>query len=108
MLYCLCEAQPGTKGAGAPDAQVYGAANRYCSVKDPTGRDLPAEKFPPVALQRPMRVIAVGVTQVVFHGQPGPLLNQWEGGMRPSGHEHYPRVDVLECPTCKARIVREG
>jgi hypothetical protein len=55
-----------------------------------------------------MRVIAVGVTQVVFHGQPGPLLNQWEGGMRPSGHEHYPRVDVLECPTCKARIVREG
>lgn len=108
MLYCLCEAQPGTKGAGKPDAQVYGAANRYCSTKDPAGKELDAEKFPPVALQRPMRVIAVGVTQVVFHGQHGHLLNLWEGGLRPSGHEHYPRVDVLECPTCKARVVREG
>ena len=107
-LYCLCEAQPGSAGGGKPDAQVYGAANRYCSTKDPAGRELDAEKFPPVALQRPMRVIAMGVTQVVFHGQRGHLLNLWEGGMRPSGHQHYPMVDVLECPVCKSRVVREG
>jgi hypothetical protein len=108
-LYCLCEAQPGTPGAGKPDAQVFWAPNRYCSVKDPLGKDLPAEKFPPVALQRPMRVLAMGVAQVVF---PGPmreqLVNDWTGGMRPSGFLHYPMVDVLECPVCRSRVVLEG
>ena len=107
-LYCLCEAQPGTPGAGKPDAQVFWAPNRYCSVKDPDGKALPAEKFPPVALQRPMIVLAIGVTQVVFHGQKEQLVNDWKGGMRPSGHQHYPMVDVLECPVCKSRVVLEG
>lgn len=107
-LYCLCEAQPGTNGAGKPDAQAFGAPNRYCSTKDPTGKELPAEKFPPVALQRSMRVIANGVTQVIFPGEHHPRMNVWDGGPRPSGYQHYPMVDVLECPVCKARVVLEG
>jgi hypothetical protein len=108
-IYCLCEAQPGTKGAHKPDAQVFGAANRYCSILDADGKELdPGGKFPPVALQQPMRMIAVGARQVVFHGQHGRLLNLWEGGDRPRGYGHYPNVDVYECPTCKARVVYDG
>ena len=94
-IYCLCE-----ESNDKPDSQVYGAPNRYCAAQ-------PGDKFPPLALRRPMQCIETRVRQVIIHDSQN-KPNDWSGEKRPDHyHQHYPYVDVFECPHCHTRIVRE-
>ena len=96
MFYCLCEASN-----DKPDSQHFGAPNRYCA-SEAVGLD----DFPPLALKIPMQCIKTGARQVILdvHSR-----NDWSGGARPGRYrQHYPNVDVFECPHCHARIVRES
>lgn len=94
-FYCLCEAHN-----DQPDSQTYGAPNRYCAPL----KDTAAHDFPPLALRRAMTCLAVGVPQVVLVD---PKPNDWTTATRPSQYrQHYPAVDVYECPHCRARMVR--
>lgn len=92
-FYCMCEASN-----NKPDSQVFGAPNRYCAAGD-------QDDFPPLALDTPMKCIKMGAKQVILdHHAP----NTWGTATRPSRyHNHYPNVDVFECPHCHARMVRE-
>ena len=105
-LYCLCEAQAGTVAASKPDHQVYLAPNRYLAVTAvPLETEVSTDDFPPLALKRPMEMIKMGARQgILVDHKP----NDWSGSGRPTqAREHFPRVDVYECPHCKARVVRE-
>ena len=95
-FYCLCEA-PNDK----PESQMFMAPNRYCRSVEAV------PDFPSFALRRAMRCIKTGAAQVLLD-PPDDKPNDWSGGMRPIGRQHYPNVDVYECPNCRARIVREG
>ena len=92
QLYCLCEAEN-----AKPESQAFGARNRYARLDSWCG------PFPPVALYQPMKMIAVGVPQVLLND---PQPNDWSSVDRPVGHRHYPNVDIWECPNCRARIAR--
>jgi len=95
-IYCLCEAQN-----DKPDSQEYGAPNRYCAAE-------PKDDFPPLALRKPMRIIKTGARQVILEpGEDQP--NFWQSVRRPvSYRDHYPGVDVHECPNCHARVASDG
>ena len=105
-LYCMCEAQRGLGDVkrAAPDGQVHGAPNRYAALR-PNDTD----EFPPVMLQTAMRVLKIGVRQVLtFDGQVPPNVWDESKGRPKYDKEHYPNVDVHECPHCHARVVLEG
>jgi hypothetical protein len=93
-IYCLCEAKN-----GKPDSQAFMAPNRYCAMQ--AGDD-----FPPLALRREMHIIKTGARQVILESdQDKP--NDWASAARPDHYrEHYPNVDVFECPVCGARVAR--
>ena len=98
-FYCLCEEKN-----DKPDSQAFLAPNRYCSVESSRGGKVDSD-FPPLALYTPMVCIKVGANQVLLDG--GKRPNEWSGGGRPADwRNHYPNVDVFECPNCGARIVR--
>ena len=108
MLYCMCEAGRGKGERGimrsALDGQVYGAPNRYAAL-----RPKDTDEFPPVMLQTAMRVLKIGVRQVLtFAGRVPP--NVWdESKGRPKYDKvHYPNVDVHECPHYHTRVILEG
>jgi hypothetical protein len=92
-LYCLCEANN-----DKPDSQHYGAPNRYAAMVGQPG------DFPPLALRQKMVCIKTGAQQVLLYAKDD-KPNMWEGG-RPT-KDHYPNVDVFECPHCRARVVRQ-
>jgi hypothetical protein len=99
-FYCMCEAQN-----DKPDSQSFMAPNRYCSIESTVGGKTLTPDFPPLALYTPMVCIKTGASQVLFIG--GKWPNDWSTVARPSTwRNHYPNVDVFECPNCKARIVR--
>lgn len=94
-FYCLCEAKN-----NKPDSQHFGAPNRYAAL-----RSLDTDDFPPLALDRPMRCIKQGARQVLLAVH---KANDWSDTERPKyAREHYPNVDVFECPNCHARMARE-
>lgn len=94
-LYCLCE-----DTNDKPDSQAFGAPNRYCALKEGDKAD-----FPPLALHTPMKCIKTGARQVLLARH---HLNDWMDAARPAVYrDHYPNVDVFECPNCHARVARE-
>ena len=99
MLYCMCE----DKHSDKPDAQHFGAPNRYAALRQEDTDD-----FPPVALRTPLVCIKTGARQVLVLPD-GPPPNDWGADtVRPTySHTHYPNVDVYECQTCRARVVKE-
>ena len=100
-LYCMCEAQN-----DKPDSQAFGAPNRYCSSESSLGGKVDSA-FPPLALRTAMVCIKTGALQVILlDDQNGP--NMLADAARPGRwRNHYPNVDVFECPNCRARIVRD-
>lgn len=96
----MCEA-----GNSQPDGQAFMATNRYCAVESTRGGSNEVPDFPPLALYTPMVCIKTGAQQVLL--DTGRTPNNWTSAARPSDwRNHYPNVDVFECPNCKARIVR--
>ena len=97
-FYCLCESKN-----QQPDHQAFMAPNRYCAISSKQLKE--KDDFPPLHLHTKMQCIKTGARQVILDvHQP----NDWSGGARPGRYrEHYPNVDVFECPNCHARIVRE-
>ena len=101
-FYCMCE-----ESNDKPDSQAFGAPNRYCSAKSSIGGWSDSD-FPPLALRTPMVCIKTGANQVILlDWQNGP--NVWNNLERPDRwRNHYPNVDVFECPNCRSRIAREA
>jgi hypothetical protein len=99
-IYCLCEAKN-----SKPDSQAFMAPNRYCAIESNIGGKTHVDDFPPLALYTPMTCIKTGAQQVLFdHGK---RPNDWSEPARPADwRNHYPNVDVFECPNCGARIAR--
>ena len=114
-LYCLCQitgdvpkGARDSQGFGPADNQVFGAPNRVGPI---TSSD---EKYRPVMLTVPMRVVQMGVHQKVTERV---IPNVWiknrheavkEHNTLKRAMRHYPNVDVLECPVCHARVCIEG
>jgi hypothetical protein len=99
-IYCLCEAKN-----DKPDSQAFMAPNRYCSIESNLGGKVEDVDFPPLALYVQMKCIKTGANQVLLDG--GKRQNDWSSAERPlDWRNHYPNVDVFECPNCGARIVR--
>ena len=97
-LYCMCQSHE----AGVPDWQHFGAPNRYAAVQ-PHDKDT----FPPLALKTKMVCIKTGARQVILLDHKNNYWNPDAGGRPEYIREHYPNVDVFECPNCRARIVKE-
>lgn len=99
-LYCMCEVKN-----GKPDGQAFMAPNRYCALESTRGGKTTVLDFPPIALYVPMRCIKTGAQQVLLDD--GKRPNDWQSPERPADwRNHYPNVDVFECPICGARTVR--
>jgi len=107
-LYCLCHAIN-----SQPDSQAFMAPNRYCAIESSVGgltEDSPVggaddSWVPPLALYVPMKVIKTGAQQVLLDG--GKQPNDWSSADRPRAwRNHYPNVDLYECPHCGARVCR--
>jgi hypothetical protein len=83
----------------ALDGQMAGARNRYVHKEG---------KFPEVVLLTQMTVKKIGVEQCIpAYGSVAP--NNGLNPLKKSGFlkRHYPNVDMYECPTCRAIVVRE-
>jgi len=99
-IYCLCHER-----SDKPDSQAYMAPNRYCSIHSDRGGVTDDSTVPPLSLYTPMKVIKTGAQQVVLDG--GRRPNDWSSSERPSDwRNHYPNVDLFECPVCGARVCR--
>ena len=65
-------------------------------------------EFRSVVLSRPMNVIKIGVKQNLLIN---PKHNNWteKGRVKKEdiSHQHYPNVDMLECPHCHSKICIE-
>mgnify|MGYP001570318044 FL=1 len=97
-LYCMCHAIN-----DKPDSQHYMAPNRYAAVPEEWRKD----DFPPVALRKPMTIMKISVRQVLLVPEDD-HENNWDSNSRPRIlREHFPNVDMFECPVCRSRIVRE-
>ena len=98
-IYCMCEAKN-----DRPDSQVFMAPNRYCSNQSDRGGKNDGSELPPLALYVPMKCIKTGAQQVLLDG--GKRPNNWEEKRPADWRNHYPNVDVFECPNCGARVVK--
>ncbi len=96
-IYCMCHEKN-----NKPDSQVFGARNLYGPYDIETD-------FRVVVLQQPMKVKKVGVKQVLTYK---PLINDWSRAQvvekKDIVKEHYPYVDMYECPNCGAKICVES
>lgn len=107
-LYCLCIDETNHRG------QVYGAPNRV----GPRTETETVVDSRPVLLQVPMQVFRMGVDQRVMnssddHVPPQDWLDTEEQAtedqmLLEGTRRHYPNVDILKCPHCGAKVVREG
>lgn len=99
-IYCLCHEKN-----DEPDSQAFMAPNRYCANESDRGGTTEDSNVPPVALYTPMRVLKTGAQQVLLDG--GKTPNDWSSAERPADwRNHYPNVDMFECPNCGARVCR--
>lgn len=113
-IYCLCQITGDIpkqardpQGFGPIDNQVFGAPNRLGPVESPD------EKYRPVILKKPMRIVQKGVPQrKTIRG----VHNRWVKN-REEAHKFrktfkeakrcYPDVFIFECPVCHARVCVE-
>jgi len=114
-LYCLCQITGDvpkqardSQGFGPADNPVFGAPNRVGPINSPK------EKYRPVILNVPMRVIQMGVSQkITDHPVPNMWVKTREEAVKDhndlkKARRHNPNVDILECPVCHARVCIEG
>jgi hypothetical protein len=98
-VYCLCEAKN-----DKPDGQHFMAPNRYCSSESDRGGKVDSLDVPPLALYVPMICIKTGANQVLLDSGKNP--NDWTQERPRDWRNHYPNVDLFECPNCGARVAK--
>ena len=97
-IYCMCHERN-----NKPESQAFMAINLYAPYDSETD-------FRAVVLQKPMNVKKIGVKQVLLFSHIK-KMNDWTSEGQVTGRdimkEHYPYVNMYECPHCGARICVE-
>lgn len=97
-LYCMCQARNGKL-----DSQVFMAPNRFCALDSTVGGVSEVDDFPPLALRTKMVCIKTGARQVLLEAGVG---NDWVSPRPSDWRNHYPNVDVFQCPHCGAMVAK--